>query len=1081
MRRGAGFGRAGRNFTGCRTLGLGHRTIWGAPGVATYSPDQLSTLKIAISLKYFRFWLLAGLGLTAAGCASDKSVFSHALNNVAARDNGFFLAREKLWATEATLYKGRNDDYNRVLPLYPTLDSTTVRATRPDLNDIIKKASLPIQHRAGSDWTDDAYLLVGWSRFYKMEFDDAVLTFKYVNSTSRDPFAKQEALIGLLRTFLITKQLDNAKAVSDLLDKEVGLPKDARELFLARADYYLQTEEPALAIAQLEKAVPLIPAKNERSRTRFMLAQLYQAQGQNKEATAQLNNILKHNPPYELDFQSKLLLGQVSDLDQQSKERLDKYFAALLKDPKNKEYRDKIYYEMGRLAYRQKKYGDALALLRTSARQPTTSKSQKGYTYLLAGRIYYENLQKYRLAAAYYDSTTQAMPKENPLYTKTKERSDILQEFAKQYTIIETQDSLQALARLPGTELDKRLNTYAAAELEAKRLAQAKALAAQQALVKKQQIDASRITGASSNSLSSSQFGSSSNSNPNSFDATTAVASGAAWYFDNATSLGTARADFLRLWGDRKLQDNWRTISTPSSSPNAPQNGGVPVSIIGNDQTRVNGGTLGASPAGANGATPADPLAEQNALVVTYRQALPTTPGQLQTSNQQIEGAMYELGGIYKELLKEKQRGFETYAGQVERYPRGAHAPDADYLLYLYYKDLPDPVKAAQYAAALQREFPTSTYARLIADPLYREHERALHNAVAARLDSAFTLYKDQRFTKAKAAVARLEQQYPKSDLTDRVAYLKLLLAIRTQPPVAVKASVERFAKDYPDSPLAPQALALAGAYQKADAGQLYGALASTEKPLLSSQFRPGEVDNRMRIAYGDDELPSAPMVAPAPTATNAPAAGATGSPVEAGLKPAVDGLAPSKAEKAVPVTTSPSGKSSAAAVSAPAGATPAPVPAGATPTAVPAGSTPAPAPAATVPAAPAAPAVAYATQLSAAHAVVLVYPKGTAPTADLTSQLTAYNGKFFRANNLTVQAAQPLGTDQEMVVVRSLPGSKVAQSYASKLRGPQSPLARLRGQGYQTLVISLANLTLLQETGGDLAGYQQFYQKVYQ
>jgi hypothetical protein len=60
------------------------------------------------------------------------------------------------------------------------------------------------------------------------------------------------------------------------------------------------------------------------------------------------------------------------------------------------------------------------------------------------------------------------------------------------------------------------------------------------------------------------------------------------------------------------------------------------------------------------------------------------------------------------------------------------------------------------------------------------------------------------------------------------------------------------------------------------------------------------------------------------------------------------------------------------------------------------------------------------------------------------------------------------------------LPGAKVAQSYATKLRGPQSPLARLRGQGYQTVVISLSNLALLQGAG-DMAGYQQFYQQVYQ
>ena len=1032
-------------------------------------------MKIALLLRNLRFGLLAGLGLGAAACASDKSLVGHALNNVAARDNGFFLAREKLRAVETTLYKGRNDDYNRPLPLYPVLDSGTVQATRADLNDIIKKASLPIQHRAGSDWTDDAYLLVGWSRFYKMEFDDAILTFKYVNSTSRDPFAKQEALIGLMRTFLTTKQLDNAKAVSDLLDKEVGLPRDARELFLARTDYYLQTEEPVKAIAQLEKAIPLTPVKNERSRSRFLLAQLYQQQGQDKEATAQLNNILKHNPPYELDFQAKLLLGQVSDLDQQSKQRLDKYFAALLKDPKNKEYRDKIYYEMARLAYRQKKYGDALALLRTAAKVPTVSKSQKGYTYLLAGRIYYENLRKYRLASAYYDSTTQALPKDNPLYAATVERAGILQEFAKQYTIVETQDSLQALARLPAAELDQRLNTYAAAEVEAKRQATAKALAAQQALDRKQQADASRITSSAPSALSGSQRDI---SNPNAFDATTAVASGAGWYFDNPTALGTARAEFIRVWGDRRLQDNWRTTLAPSGSPNAPQNGGAPVSLTGNDQTRVNGD----APRPVAPPLAADPLAEEHALAAQYRQAIPDSPGKLQASNQQVEAALYELGGIYKEQLKEKQRGYETYAGQVARYPRGEHAPDADYLLYLYYKDLPDPAKAAQYAAALQREFPASTYARLIADPLYREHERALHNAVAARLDSAFSLYKDQYFTKAKAAVARIERAYPTSDLSDRVAYLKLLLAIRTQPPGAVRASVAQFATAYPASPLVPQAQALAGALQKAEAGQLAGALASTDKPVIS-EFRPGEINNRLRILYEDSPAPTpAPAPTPPPAAQPAPAAAAT---VGAATKAAVRRTGGKPASAPTELTTTElvpaaSGAAPSAAGAAPALPATAPTPsANPSPTPTPASDTPAtPAPA---PAEPAAPAVAYATQLSAAHAVVLVYPKGTAPTADLAAQLTTYNGKFFRANNLTVQPAQALGADQEMVVVRALQGSKVAQSYATKLRGPQSPLARLRGQGYQAVVISLANLALLQAAGGDLAGYQQFYQKVYQ
>ncbi len=1029
--------------------------------------------------------LVALLGLGAAGCASDKSLVSHKLNNVAARDNGYFLAHEKLRETETALYKGRLNDYSRVLPLFPTLDSSTVRATRADLNDIIKKASLPIQHRPGSDWTDDSYILVGWSRFYKMEFDDAVLTFKFVNSTSKDPYAKQEALIGLMRSFLVLKQLDNAKAVSDLLDKETGLRKDARELFLTRAEYYLQLNEPKQAIKQLERAVPLIPLKNERSRTRYILAQLYQEQGQDKEATVQLNEILKRNPPYELDFFAKLMLGQVSELGAKDRARLDKYYAKLLKDLKNKEYRDKIYYEMARVAYRQQKYPEALKLLQTSAKATTTNRSQKGYTYLLAGRIYYENLQKYRLAAAYYDSTTQALPKDNPTYAAVQERADILREFAKQYTIIETQDSLQALVKLPAAELDQRLSQYALAEIEAKRKAAEAALAAQKAQQRAQDAKAAGAAGVPS-ALSGNQRDI---SNPNAFDPNNAVATGALWYFDNPTSLSTARAEFIRKWGDRGLRDNWRTVNTPSNSPNTQQNGGVPPSITGNDQTRVNGteGQLGGAPAAP------DPAAEQQALVAGYRAALPSSPDKLLASNVQVEAAMYELGGIYKELLKEPVRGYDTYTKQVARYPRGANAPEAYYLLYLYYKGLPDAEKTAQYAAALQREFPASTYAKLIADPQYREHELALNKEVALHLDSAFVLYKDQYFTKAKAVLIRTERQYPKSGLADRMAYLRTLLTIRTLPAMTARAAVEQFYQEYPNSPLVPRAQELAASYKKAETGQLAGALASTDKPVVSI-FRPGEVNNRLRIQEDDAppprlDTPPAPVTpAPAP-APVVPAASLselkpTSAPADPNTKPT--GKAAKGAKK--PAISAPSAPA-AAVPTAPAGSTPAP--AATTPTTAPASGTPAPTapvaapagaaatPAATT-AAPAAPAVAYTTQLSAAHAVVLVYPKGTAPTADLAAQLTTYNGKFFRANNLVVQPAEPLGATQEMVVVRTLPGAKVAQSYATKLRGPQSPLARLRGQGYQTVVISLSNLALLQGAG-DVAGYQQFYQQVYQ
>ena len=1017
-----------------------------------------------------------------------------------ARDNAYFLAREKLRAAETTLNAARLNDYNRVLPIFPTLDDATVARATADMDDIIKKASLPVQHRPGSDWTDDSYLLIGKARYYKRELEDAAKTFKYVNTTSKDPNARHEALIWLMRTFVGLKELENAAAVSDLLDKEQGSEANARELFLTRADYFLQVGEPARAIENLEKAIPYIEPKNEQSRTRYILAQLYQNQGDDKQAYAQLNQILKKNPPYELDFYSKLMLGQVSDLNLNDRARLDKYFAKLLKDTKNKEYRDKIYYEMARLEYRQQRYPEALALLQKSARVPATNRAQKSYTYLLDGRIYYENLQKYRLAAAYYDSTVQNLPREAPDYAAIAERAAILKDFAQQLTVVETQDSLQALARLDTAALRTRLSTYAQAEMDRQRKA-AEALAARQAVeAQRGQAQAQTATGISGSrdlqpDVSAEDF--------------LAGNTGAKWYFDNPTALSTARNDFIRRWGDRPLQDNWRTVNQASNSAVTTRGGNVPVSIAGNSNTVVNGpGQTTIAP---------DPAVQLRDLISSYRQNLPLTSAQLQQSDAQTEEALYALGGIYGQQLKEPARAAETYEKLLTRYPKGSHTPETLYILYLLYKDQNDMGKAEGYAARLREAYPNSSYARLVADPEYLRRTSVVNAQVAVLVDSAFTFYKKQEFKKSAAVLARTRKQYPENDLNDKVDFLSTLLTIRTQPPLTAKAAVEKFYKAYPESPLANQAVAMITTYKKYDEGQITGALISSEKPPISV-FRPGEVENRMRIYYPENESPvvamarpMAPVSVPAttsvagsspatsPPADTTPAATAPTSPTTqpttaeppapAPLTPEEEAKAArmaaaqarARGKKVAPTRKVPTSAATAAATtpSEPAlqSAPPLPAPTSTTPAAVPGTTVPAqPAPVAAAP--PTVPASPFKANPAASHVVVLVFAKDAPALKDLPAQLGAYNARYFKSSSLLVRQ-QALSATQEMLVVEALPGAKLAQNYALKLRGPQSPVSKLRGAGYQTVVISIDNLPVLLQMQ-NLEEYQRFYQQTY-
>jgi tetratricopeptide (TPR) repeat protein len=788
----------------------------------------------------------------------------------------------------------------------------------------------------------------------------------------------------------------------------------------------------------LQKAIPLIPHKDERSRTRYVLAQLYQETGQDKLAYEQLNLILKRNPPYELDFFSKLMLGQVSDLNQNDRERLDKYFTKLLKDPKNKDYGDKIYYEMARLEYRQQRYDKALELLGKSVRSSTTNRAQRAYAYLLSGRIYFENLQKYRLAAAYYDSTTQNLPREAPEFTATAERRDILRDFAQQITTIETQDSLLTLARLDTATLRTRLLAYADAELLAK-----------QKEAERQEVLAARAQNQTATGLDPSRTGIP-GIDPD------ATVSGQQWYFDNPTALSTARGDFERRWGNRPLTDNWRLSSLATQQPG--NNGGVPVAVGGNTDSNIN------PPAEAQ--AQADPTSQRTALAAQYRQQIPFTAEQQAQSQAQVEEAMYALAAIYGQQLHEPAKASETYEEFVKRFPQSKRLPEVYYSLYLLYKDIPD-ARAEAYAQKLRDQYPNSSYARLVADPEYLRRASLVNDQMGAALDSAFALYKKQEFTKATTALANAKKKYPQTELSDRADYLQVLLTLRTQPPAAHKPAVEAFVKKYPESSLTPKMQDYLATFTKYEAGQLAGALASTEKPRVSF-FRPGEVDNRMRISTGDDN--SVRPVVPAPvTPTPGKLADAPASSTPAKNPPTAPKgqpvAKPSQSSAAKPVDT---------AVTPP--TSPQPTPPATTPPTTPATSA---APAAGTPPAPApAPVSPYKADLSAPQAAVIAFPKDAAVFKDLQAQLTAYNNRFHKAQNLQVQQ-QDLGSNQTLLIVQPLPGAKVGQNYMLKLRGPQGPLMKLRNAGYQSFLIGIDNLSVLQQRA-NLEEYLQFFQQTY-
>jgi outer membrane protein assembly factor BamD (BamD/ComL family) len=972
---------------------------------------------------YSYFFLTLIIGGWLSGCSAERhNPVARLYQNTTARYNAYFLGNERLKALEAEVAAKTIPDYNRLLPIFPVIDSAAAAGMRKELDEIVKKASYPIQKHPNSDWTDDSYLLIGKARFYGREYEDAIKTFKYINSTSKKEETRHEALVWLMRGFVTIEDLESAKAVSDVMKKQFLNQENALLLFLTRAQYHLLRQEIPLTIENLKLAIPLIEQKDEASRIRFILAQLYQQTNQDKLAYRQFSHILRKNPPYELGFQSKLHLGQVTELSNTADlQKINRYFGKLQKDPKNKEYLDKIYYERAKFELKQNKPDLALQNLQQSVRVSTKNLSQKGYAYLLAGQIYYDKMQQYRLAQAYYDSAVQVLPPTAADYAAAAERRDVLNEFANNLALAEREDSLQALALLPRVELDKRLDDLLVLAEEQKTAAALKAAdAAKQA--------ASNPTPANSGMAPGSNLPA---------ITITKQPAGGLWYFDNPATIATAQAEFARRWGNRRLQDNWRTSN---QQPAASQ----PELAVQNPN----------SPAG----NASEAAGQQEALRASLLKNIPLSPEQKTASNERLEAAYFALANIYRLQLKEPARAAETYEKLLARFPQSKYAAEAYYTLYLLYRDAQDP-KQNQYASLLKQQFPNTRFAKLIDQPDYLVQVSAGNRKVRALYDSAFSLFESQQYAAASQILNDIRQQFPDSDVNDKVAFLGVRITGHTGQPVQFKMALEQFLNLYPASPLAEKARQYLAAIILYESGKLSEA--------EFDKTHPPETVPAAREPRQENLPPTSQVRAPQPPATgqaviktqpktNTPVPGAS-QQVSPTPEPPKTTAAPSKTT-AAPSKTNPPAANPATITS---------------PDTVKPAITGNPPPAAT----PAKPKFADV-NLQAPHVVVIAYPKDQAAFAGIAEKVQVYNSKYNGPDKLTVEAL-PLNPSQDLVLVRQFPNGTKARIYVSKQKTPQSPLSKIRGIEFATFVISAENLpVLLQE--GKLEEYLTFYKNNY-
>jgi len=707
------------------------------------------------SVKLLLF-LLLGIHIR---CSVEQNNFtSNIYHNTTAHYNGYYYAREKTNEVEKIILKSLDDDPNQILRLFPRLDTILAKTYSKDTEEIIKMASLSIQRHPNSKWVDDNYVLVGKARLYGSDFQNAIQTFKYVNTKSPDIDTRHRALVQLLRTFTEQNDYDRAEETFRFLEKEKLNKVNQKDLYLEKAYYYQVRNDYDYMVRNLAKADSLLVTKDRKGRIYFLIGQVYQKLGFDSEAYNYYRKCIGANPDYEIDFYARLNMAQVARLDDEKDIRqLRAQFEKMLSDAKNVEFRDKIYYELGEFDRKQGNLKEAIKSYSEAAHAGTNKRIQ-GSAYLRIGQLEFDSLKKYSLAKLYYDSAIGALPKDFENYDEIKRRQEILGEFAKYTEAITWNDSLLALSGFDSltlrTKLDSALASRKIAEAPAKK--------------KKKR---------------SSDTGNAGNQNSSFFNTESAATSD--WYFGNPSAVSLGQSEFQRIWGTVALADNWRRSnkSVVVGEPNV-----LATEVPGKKETAATETITTEAP-------------DEVAKLINQ---IPRTEEQKKAALAKIEEAYFKLGDLYYFQLYEKENASELYVKLLQRFPGSDYEPEVLYKLYLIAHEK-DPTKAEQYASLLKTNHPKSAFTRILTNPDYMRETSVAAEKQKLIYKAAYTFYQANNLRAAQDKIA-LAMQEGETAFTPQLELLKILITGKTEDVTRYQFELGEFIKKYPDDALKPYA-----------------------------------------------------------------------------------------------------------------------------------------------------------------------------------------------------------------------------------------------------------------------------------
>ncbi len=410
---------------------------------------------------------------------------------------------------------------------------------------------------------------------------------------------------------------------------------------------------------------------------------------------------------------------------------------SMLKDQKNYEFKDQIYYALAGIALKQGDRASAMEYLSQSLASNLANSAQKAEAYYQLGNLFFEN-QDYVEASAYFDSTLQVLPKTDERYNEVENKAFSLKDIANNINLIVLNDSLLRIAEMSDEE--KRNLAYEIKKEEEEKLR--KAREAKEDEIKRPG------PGPVGRPKESSFFA----------------------YNDKSVKRG--KREFQRKWGGRQLEDDWRRSNRQSAGVDEPLD--FEAEVVSTLTQEEIDKILGDVPKSQG---------EKNALVLANKKAMST------------------LGTLYRERLKNNQKTVDILEELNRRYPANVFELESWYVLYLAHTDLGNQSKAREYYDKIIGKYPTTNYAKMLTDPEFAAKYMDEELQQNLKFDQAYVMFTQGKYAQAiQQSEENLKGIFGKHPLKPKYALLMAICSGNTDGKEAYINNLKSLIATYPDT-----------------------------------------------------------------------------------------------------------------------------------------------------------------------------------------------------------------------------------------------------------------------------------------